>query len=81
MDDDDELTPHQRASALAAARRRIDILTDQRFRRLETKVDEIDRKVDALSNRLAWLAGGLAVLSIIANIVGPTLAKALLGVI
>lgn len=56
-------------------RRRIDQMTDQRFRSIEGKVDEIDRKVDALSNRLAWLIGALAVLSFILNIVGPVIAR------
>ena len=50
-------------------------MTDQRFRRLEGKVDEIDRKVDALSTRLAVMAGGLAILSVIVNIIGPIIVR------
>jgi hypothetical protein len=75
-DDPEENGP---AGALAYTRRRIDTLTDQRFVRIETKVDEIDRKVDALSNRLAWLAGGLAVLSVLVNIIGPIIVRDIIG--
>jgi hypothetical protein len=52
-------------------RRRADAATDRRLDRLEAKVD-------ALSNRLAWIAGGLAVLSIVANVVGPLVVERIL---
>lgn len=65
----------------AYSRRRIDELTDQRIRDLgrevgilREQVRELDAKVDALSNRIAWLFGGLAVFSFVLNIVGPAIA-------
>lgn len=71
----------------AYSRRRIDELTDQKIRDLghdvadiKGDVKEVDRKVDALSNRIAWLFGAIAALSFLFNLFGPIVAKALLGV-
>lgn len=47
------------------------------MRTLEEKVDQLDDKVDALSNRLSWLFGALAMVSVLANIVGPVIANAI----
>ncbi len=60
-------------------RRRIDHMRDGQIQDLKSKVDELDRKVDSLNVRLAWLAGGLAIVTFLANIVGPIIALRLLG--
>lgn len=50
--------------------RRADRINDQRLMRVENKVD-------ALAAKLNWMAGGLAVLSLIMNIVGPIIVEKL----
>jgi hypothetical protein len=66
------------------ARRRIDALTDKRLDGIEREQGDTNRKleglgvkVDGLSNRLNLIAGGLAVLSVLANIVGPAIVDAI----
>ncbi len=66
------------------ARRRIDALTDKRLDNIEVeqrdtnrKLEGLDAKVDGLTTRLNLIAGGLAVLSVIANIVGPAIVDAI----
>ena len=66
------------------ARRRIDELTDRRLLSIEerqrdngTKLDALDAKVDTLSARLTFLAGGLAVLSVIVNFIAPIIVHVL----
>lgn len=60
------------------ARRRIDQLTDQRLGAIEDQLNKLDGKVDTLSARLTFIAGGLALLSIIVNIIGPAIVNELL---
>jgi hypothetical protein len=69
----------------AYSRRRIDELNDARVQALgrelgglRNDVRDLDSKVDKLSNRLAWIAGGIAVLSLLANIIGPVLVRELI---
>lgn len=57
-------------------RRQLEREKERRMVRLEDKVDQLDAKVDALSNRLSWLFGALAVLSLVANIIGPIIVEA-----
>lgn len=64
------------------ARRRIDALTDRRLDGIESeqrdtnaKLDHLDGKVDGLAGRLNLIAGGLAVLSVIVNIIAPILIR------
>jgi hypothetical protein len=73
-DDPDELRGEQLA---AYYRRRADMATDVRLAALEASVHELDSKVDRLSTRLAVLAGALGILSLVANIVGPVIAEAI----
>ena len=65
-------------------RRRIGQLTDQRLTGIEArqgengrKLDDLDAKVDGLNTRLSYLAGGLAVLSIIVNFLAPVILSAI----
>ena len=62
------------------SRRRIDQLMDERFRDIEGDVSEprgevgrVRKDISALSNRLSYLFGGLAVLSFVLNVLGPAL--------
>jgi hypothetical protein len=71
----------------AYSRRRIDQLTDRKIDDLgrelgdlRNEMREVDRKVQLLSTRFAWVAGGLAVISFIFNVFGPTIARVLFGV-
>jgi hypothetical protein len=64
------------------ARRRIDALTDRRLDGIESeqrdtnhKLDELDDKVDGLGNRLNYIAGGLAALSVVVNLLGPLIIR------
>ena len=66
-------------------RRRIDQLTDQRLTGIEErqrengqKLDELDDKVDRLSTRLSYIAGGLAVLSVVVNFLVPIILERVL---
>lgn len=58
-------------------RRLLDNERERRMASLEDKVDKLDAKVDALSNRIALMVGGLAVLSFLLNIVGPIVVERL----
>lgn len=68
------------------ARRRIDALTDRRLDSIEgeqrdtnRKLESLDIKVDTLTNRLTFLVGGLALLSVLINILGPILVREVIG--
>ena len=58
--------------------RRADDLQEDRYRRLQSKVDEVDAKVDALHIRMAYWSGGLALLVILVNIIGPVIVERLM---
>jgi hypothetical protein len=71
----------------AYSRRRIDQLTDRKIDDLgrelgdlRDELREVDRKVVQLSTRFAWVAGGLAAVSFVLNVFGPTIARVLFGV-
>lgn len=58
------------------ARRRIDQLIDDRLDTIVQAQKETGRKVDRLEARLNYIAGGLAVLSVLLNLLGPALIDA-----
>lgn len=67
-------------------RRRIDELMDGRVASIGREVGEVksdvrdlDAKVDALSARVTWLFGGLAVVAVIVSILGPIIASRVVG--
>ena len=53
------------------ARRRIDQLTDERLRAIEHSQQVNGEKLDRLEARLNYIAGGLAVLSVLMNLLAP----------
>lgn len=54
-------------------RRRIDELVDRRLIGIEDAVRSLDSRADTIDKRLNWIFGGLAVVSILANLLGPTI--------
>lgn len=67
------------ARGVSYERRRMDALLDNQIVDLKRQVNELDHKVDTLNIRLAWLAGGLALVTFVANIIGPIIAVRLAG--
>jgi hypothetical protein len=60
------------------ARRRIDQLTDERLRAIESTQQVNGEKLDKLEARLNYLFGALAVLSVLMNLIAPVVATYLL---
>ncbi len=60
-------------------RRRLDKLRDKEIADLRREVEDLDRKVDALQVRLAYMTGVLAVVIFAANIAGPVIAQRVFG--
>lgn len=58
-------------------RRRLDELIDDRLKAITEAQRETSRKVDRLEARLNWIAGGLAILSVLANFLGPIIIERL----
>jgi hypothetical protein len=64
---------------IAYYRRRIDELVDVRLRSIEDAIRSLDARTDTIDRRLTLIFGGLAVISVIANLLGPALIEAFLG--
>ena len=62
---------------LSRYQRRADDLQEDRIRRLQARVDEIDAKVDALSVKVAYWSGGIALLIILMQLLGPAILERL----
>lgn len=60
-------------------RRRFDNVMDIRVSRLEHDIQELDRKLDALSVRVAVIAAIISLVTLVANIIGPVIAIRLLN--
>jgi len=60
-------------------RRRIDELMDGRLRNIEAAINSLDARSDTLDRRLNLIFGGLAVVTVIANLVGPALVRWVTG--
>lgn len=60
-------------------RRRADAAHEKRLERIETELDSLGRKLDALSIRVAVIAALISVVTFAANVIGPILAIRFLG--
>jgi hypothetical protein len=60
-------------------RRRIDELMDGRLRNIETAINSLDARADGLDRRLNYFFGGLAVIVVVAQLVGPAIVRAVIG--
>jgi hypothetical protein len=59
--------------------RRAEDLQEDRIRRLQAKVDEVDAKVDALAVRFAYGTGAIALLIVLMQLLGPLILERLIG--
>lgn len=60
-------------------RRRIDELVDRRLEGIEEAIGELRSDQVRLGGRLNYLFGALAVISVLANLVGPAIFEAITG--
>lgn len=60
-------------------RRRADDAIERRIDRLSNKVDALDNRVDVLSIRVAIGSAIISGVILVASIIGPVIAKAIIG--
>jgi hypothetical protein len=74
-----QLPPGSANGDAAYYRRRIDELVDRRLIGIEDSMRNLDDRADKHDQKLNWIFGGLAVVSVVANLLAPTVIRWLSG--